>query len=284
MPADRAALGAFLRSRRDRITPAQAGITAFPGPRRVPGLRKEELAVLAGLSPDHYSRIEQGRQPTLSDDVLDALARALRLDDAERAHLRDLAAPAPRRAGRSTWEAPQQPDPGLLRLLTTLDHVPALLLGRRATVLARNGLLTAVLGTDLPPGSSFTDWLFLDQAARERIANWSDFAAAAVGAMRMELGRRPQDHKLRAAVQALRAADADVARWWADHGVTDRTSVEKQIAHPTAGPLTFGIEAVTTPHDPDQRLVVYTVQPDSPTARVLPLLAAWGSDHTEQAR
>src|SRR3954467_1865518 len=107
MPADRAALGAFLRSRRDRITPAQAGITAFPGPRRVPGLRKEELAVLAGLSPDHYSRIEQGRQPTLSDDVLDALARALRLDDAERAHLRDLA--APRRAGRSTWEAPQQP-------------------------------------------------------------------------------------------------------------------------------------------------------------------------------
>jgi transcriptional regulator with XRE-family HTH domain len=259
MPADRAALGAFLRSRRDRITPAQAGITAFPGPRRVPGLRKEELAVLAGLSPDHYSRIEQGRQPTLSDDVLDALARALRLDDAE-------------------------PDPGLLRLLTTLDHVPALLLGRRATVLARNGLLTAVLGTDLPPGSSFTDWLFLEQAARERIANWSDFAAAAVGGMRMELGRRPQDHKLRAAVQALRAADADVARWWADHGVTDRTSVEKQIAHPTAGPLTFAIEAVTTPHDPEQRLVVYTVQPDSPTARVLPLLAAWGSDHTEQAR
>jgi hypothetical protein len=192
--------------------------------------------------------------------------------------------PPPRRAGRSTWEAPQQPDPGLLRLLTTLDHVPALLLGRRATVLARNGLLTAVLGTDLPPGSSFTDWLFLDQAARERIANWSDFAAAAVGAMRMELGRRPQDHKLRAAVQALRAADADVARWWADHGVTDRTSVEKQIAHPTAGPLTFGIEAVTTPHDPEQRLVVYTVQPDSPTARVLPLLAAWGSDHGEQAR
>src|SRR5687768_2229697 len=94
MPADRAALGAFLRSRRDRLTPAQAGITAFPGPRRVPGLRKEELAVLAGLSPDHYSRIEQGRQPTLSDDVLDSLARALRLDDAERAHLRDLAAPA----------------------------------------------------------------------------------------------------------------------------------------------------------------------------------------------
>jgi hypothetical protein len=267
--------------RRDRITPAQVGITPFPGPRRVPGLRKEELAVLAGLSADHYSRIEQGRQPTLSDDVLDALARALRLDDAERAHLRDLAAPAPR---RSTWEAAQQPDPGLLRLLTTIDHVPALLLGRRGTVLARNGLLTAVLGTDLPPGSSFTDWLFLDRAARERIVNWPDFAAAAVGAMRMELGPHPEDRRLRAGVQALRATDPDVARWWADHGVTDRTSVDKQIAHPTAGPLTFAIEAVTTPHDPEQRLVVYTVQPDSPTARVLPLLAAWGADDTQRAR
>lgn len=178
MPADRAALGAFLRSRRDRLTPAQAGIAAFPGPCRVPGLRKEELAVLAGLSPDHYSRIEQGRQPTVSDDVLAALARALRLDDDERAHLRDLAAPAARRSG---WESPQQADPGLLRLLTALDDVPALLLGRRGTVLARNRLLGAVLGADLPPGSSFTRWLFLDVGARERIVNWADFAAAAVG-------------------------------------------------------------------------------------------------------
>jgi transcriptional regulator with XRE-family HTH domain len=248
-------------------------MTPFPGPRRVPGLRKEELAVSAGLSTDHYSRIEQGRQPTLSDDVLDALARALRLDEAELTHLRDLAAPAPR---RSTWEVRQRADPGLLRLLTTLDHVPALLLGRRGTVLARNGLLVAVLGTDLPPGSSFTDWLFLAPDARDRIVNWPDFAAAAVGAMRMELGRHPDDRGLRAGVEALLAADPDVERWWDDQGVTDRTSVEKRIAHPTAGPLVFGIEAVTTPHDPEQRLVVYTVQPDSPTARVLPLLAGWG--------
>jgi len=87
---DRAALGAFLRSRRDRLTPAQAGIMAFPGARRVPGLRKEELAVLAGLSPDYYSRLEQGRQANISGEVLDALARALRLDDVEHAHLRDL--------------------------------------------------------------------------------------------------------------------------------------------------------------------------------------------------
>src|SRR5919107_1731213 len=119
MSRDRAAMGAFLRSRRDRITPAQAGMTAFPGPRRVPGLRKEELAVLAGLSPDYYSRLEQGRQPHVSDEVLDALARALRLDDVEHAHLRDLAAPTRRRVAAAGL--PQQADPGLLRLMATLD-------------------------------------------------------------------------------------------------------------------------------------------------------------------
>jgi hypothetical protein len=94
----------------------------------------------------------------------------------------------------------------------------------------------------------------------------------------MELGRHPGDRRLRAAADALCAADPDVARWWSDHGVAGRTSQEKRVAHPTAGPLTFGIEAVSTPHDPEQRLVVYTVQPDSPTARVLPLLAGWGAD------
>lgn len=114
MTRDRAALGDFLRARRDRLTPAEAGIEAFPGSRRVPGLRKEELAWLAGLSPDHYSRLEQGRQSTVTDHVVDALARALRLDAVEHGHLRDLAAPTGRRRVESG--RPQQPDPGLLRL------------------------------------------------------------------------------------------------------------------------------------------------------------------------
>ncbi|GAB3451953.1 helix-turn-helix transcriptional regulator [Kineococcus endophyticus] len=283
MPADRAALGAFLRSRRDRLTPARAGITAFPGPRRVPGLRKEELAVLAGLSPDHYSRLEQGRQSTVSEDVVHALARALQLDDLERAHLLDLAAPTSRRR-RSAPEAPQRADPGLLRLLDTLAHVPALLLGRRSEVLARNGLLSAVLGTPMEPGSSFARWLFLDPGARVRIVNWADFAAPAVGALRYELGRRPDDRRLVALVEELRAQDPDVARWWADQGVTFRTSVTKHVDHPEAGALTFGIESVVAPLDPDQRLVVYTVEADSPTARVLPLLASWGAPETAVAR
>ena len=232
MPADRAALGAFLRSRRDRLTPAQAGITA--------------------------------------------LSQALQLDDVERAHLRDLAAPS----SRQRWagpEVPQRADPGMLRLMAVLDHVPVLLLGRRSEVLARNGLLCAVLGTPMEPGSSFARWLFLDPGARVRIANWADFAAPAVGALRYEGGRHPDDRALARLVAELRGADPDVARWWDDQRVTFRTSVTKDVTHPTAGPLRFGIESVTGPHDPEQRLVVYTVEPDSTTARVLPMLASWTS-------
>ncbi|TQS43468.1 helix-turn-helix domain-containing protein [Cryptosporangium phraense] len=275
MPTDRAALGAFLRSRRDRLTPAQAGIVGFPGPRRVPGLRKEELAFLAGLSPDHYGRLEQGRQHTITDEVLQALSRALQLNDIETAHLRDLAAPATRRR-RAEPEVAQRPDPGMLRLMGALDHVPVLLLGQRSQVLARNGLLSAVLGPALEPGTSFARWLFLSPDARARITNWADFAESAVGAMRFELGRHPDDRRLVDLVQELRR-DPDVARWWDDQRVTFRTSVTKHIAHPTAGPLSFGIESVVGPLDPEQRLVVYTVEPDSPTARVLPMLASWAA-------
>ncbi|KUL41353.1 helix-turn-helix transcriptional regulator [Actinoplanes awajinensis] len=280
MPADRAALGAFLRSRRDRLTPAQAGITAFPGPRRVPGLRKEELAVLAGLSPDHYSRLEQGRQPTVTDQVVQALSRALQLDEVERQHLRDLAAPTSHRR----WAGPetaQRPDPGMLRLMGALGHVPVLLLGRRSQVLAGNGLLRAVLGPALEPGASFARWLFLDPDARVRIVNWADFAAPAVGALRYEVGRHPDDRRLTDLVEELRRSDPDVARWWDDQRVTFRTSLTKHLTHPTAGPLTFGIESVVGPHDTEQRLVVYTVEPDSPTARVLPLLASWAAEPQE---
>ena len=162
--------------------------------------------------------------------------------------------------------------------MTMLDHVPALLLGRRSEVLADNRLLQAVLGTRLERGTPFVRWLFLDPAARERITNWQDFASAAVGGLRYEAGRRPEDRQLNALIDELRAHDHDVADWWDDHGVADRPSAPKQIAHPSAGLLTFDIEAVTSPLDPEQRLVVYTVEPDSPTAHVLPLLAGWGVD------
>ncbi|GAA1824024.1 helix-turn-helix domain-containing protein [Microlunatus capsulatus] len=271
MSRDRAALGAFLRSRRDALTPARAGIAAFPGPRRVPGLRKEELAVLAGVSADYYSRLEQGRQAHVSRAVLDALARALRLDAVEQAHLRELADPD---AGRRPAPAGRQrADPGLLRLMASLDHRPVLLLGRRAEVLAANGLFAAVVA-ELPAGSSFARFLLLDPLARERVTNWADFAAATVATLRREAGREPDDRRLAALVAELRA-DPDVDRWWSDHAVRDLAPAAKEIDHPVAGPLSFDVEVVRAPHDPDQHLVVYTARPGSATARMLPLLASW---------
>ena len=276
--SDRAALGGFLRARRDRISPAQAGMDAFPGPRRVPGLRREELALLAGLSPDYYSRVEQGRQAHVSREVLNALARALRLTDVERDHLHELAAPP-----REQAVPEQRADPGLLRLLSSLNHLPALLLGHRGDVLARNALLQAVLGHSMEPGSSFPSFLFLDPLARERIVNWSVFAQSSVAALRWEAGRRPYDRRLRALIAELRAADTDVAGWWDDHTVRDYASVTKQILHPAAGELSFDIEIVAAPREPDQRLVVYTAEPGSRTAAMLPLLASWDADLDAEA-
>lgn len=271
---DRAALGAFLRSRRDRLTPAEAGVQAFPGPRRVPGLRKEELAVAAGVSPDYYSRLEQGRQANISPEVLDALARALRLDAVEHAHLHDLAAPS--KASKVAKAPAQHAEPGLLRLMTALDHVPVVLLGRRGEVLAANALLHTVLGRHLAPGVSFTRFLLQDPLARTRIVNWSDFAEASVGALRREVARHPHDPELTALIDDLRR-DEQIDAWWLDHQVRDHASVRKVIQHPQAGRLTFDIENVLLPAEPDQRLIVYTAQPDSETHRLLPMLAAWGT-------
>lgn len=241
----------------------------------MPGLRKEEVAALAGMSTDHYSRLEQGRQATLSEQVVRALAVALHLDEVAAAHLRDLAAPG--RARRAPAEGPQHPDPGLLRVMTALDGMPVLLLGRRGDVLARNALLAELLGRPFAPGASFLRYLLTDPIARERITNWDSFAAAAVGGLRLELGRRPHDVTLQGLVEELSAIEPAVASWWGARDVADRTSLRKHLHHPQAGPLVFDVEAVVTPHDPDQRLVVYTAEPDSATARVLPLLRCWAA-------
>ncbi|ADG73285.1 transcriptional regulator, XRE family [Cellulomonas flavigena DSM 20109] len=276
MGRDRAALAEFLRSRRDRLTPRQAGITPSPGERRVPGLRRQELAQLAGLSVDYYNRLEQGRQANISREVLDALARALRLDDVERAHLDDLAAPASPRA-RATTERPQRPDPGLLRVTSMLDHLPVVVIGRRGTVLARNALFSAVYGHPMEPGTCYTRYLLLDPDARDRIIDWEACARAAVAGLRREVARRPQDHRLRQQIDELCRADADVARWWDDHRVSEYSSAPRRIRHPVAGDLSFDVELLVAPQEPDQHLVLYTVEPHSRTARTLPLLAAGGA-------
>jgi len=161
--------------------------------------------------------------------------------------------------------------------MTALDHLPVLLLGDRFQVLASNALLEAVLAP-LAPGSAFAHFLFLDPLARERIVNWEHFASAAVAGLRREAGRHPHDQALAALIDELRTADADVARWWDDHAVRDYTSVAKQIRHPVGGDLCFDLEIVAGPHDPDQHLIVYTCEPGSRTAQMLPLLLSWTTE------
>ncbi len=224
----------------------------------------------AGLSPDYYSRVEQGRQANVSREVLDALARALRLDEVERAHLHDLAAPG-RPVPAFTGE---RADPGLLRMLAALDHLPALILGRYGHVLGRTPLLAAVLGHPMPPETSLIRWVLEDHGARERIVNWETFARFTVAGLRREQARHPHDRDTRRMIAELRASDPLIAAWWDDHEVRDYASVRKHLRHPIAGDLHFDIEILAAPHDAHQRLIVYTCPPGSPTARLLPILRA----------
>lgn len=267
---DRSALSAFLRDRRDRITPTEAGLRTYPGVRRVPGLRREELAAMAGVSPDYYSKLEQGRQANVSIEVLRAIARALKLNEVESAHLLDLASPA-----GSVDDATERPDPGLLQVMRTLDHVPVLLLGRSGTILASNTLVRSVLSLPSAAGESLFDYLFRNPIARERIVNWSQFAAAAVANLRRDLARRPRDRALNALIDELRSSEPCFEQWWSDHEVREFERATKIIQHPAAGTLEFGIEFLTSPTSPAQSLIVYTVEDGSSTAKILPILASW---------
>ncbi|MFI8569635.1 helix-turn-helix transcriptional regulator [Rhodococcus sp. NPDC078407] len=270
MSNDRSALSAFLRDRRDRISPADAGLPEYPGARRVPGLRREELAALAGVSPDYYSKLEQGRQANVSNEVLRAIARALKLDAVESAHLLDLASPA-----GVVGDVSERPDPGLLQVMQALDHLPVLILGRSGTILASNALVRAVLSLSSTAGESLFHYLFRNPIARERIVNWSQFAAAAVASMRRDLARRPGDPALNAVIDELRSSEPEFERWWADHEVGEFERATKIIQHPAAGTLQFGVEFLASPSEPNQTLIVYTVEKDSSTAEILPILASW---------
>jgi hypothetical protein len=167
----------------------------------------------------------------VSRQVLEAIARVLRLDDAEQAQLMRLAEPrlTRSRAG-ADWVGPL--DPGLARMLRTIDHVPALVLGRHGEILARTELLPLVLGAKLPVGANFIRWLLTDPDARMRIVNWPEFAAGSVAGIRGEISRRPDAHRLRQLVNEPTADDPDIARWWDDYSVRDYASVRKRIQHP----------------------------------------------------
>jgi transcriptional regulator with XRE-family HTH domain len=240
----------------------------------VPGLRREELAQLAGVSVDYYVRLEQGRAGQPSEGVLDAIARALRLDDAERAHVYDLSRPVRRRRRELRLERVR---PGLKRLIDALDGVPVMLTGRRMDVLAWNRLAAALLvdwGALPREQRNAARHVFLDDSARELYADWEEGARATVAYLRLVAGRHPDDAGLAELIGELSMKSEDFRRWWADHDVHEKTHGTKRLVHPIVGELTVSYESLTLPGDSDQVLVTYTAEPGSESETALRLLGS----------
>jgi transcriptional regulator with XRE-family HTH domain len=273
--ARKVGLREFLRTRRARIRPQDVGL-AVSGYRRVPGLRREELAALAGISVDYYVRLEQGRDLCPSDSVLDALARALRLDAVERTHLYDLARSDQAPAVVETETAALRPN--VRRLLDYLD-APALVVGRGTVVLGSNALSRALMTDfdDLPPGQRyFAQWIFLDPIPRELYLDWEIPARETVGVLRRDVARHPEDSALHSLIGELSAGSAQFRDWWADHDVDTHNSGTKRYNHPIAGELTVFHEA-TQLHDDEQWLYLYWVEPGSRSEQAMRLLGSWAA-------
>jgi transcriptional regulator with XRE-family HTH domain len=267
----------FLQTRRSRITPEQAGLTTYPGVRRVPGLRREEVAQLAGVSVDYYVRLERGHGENVSDSVLEAVARALQLNDTERDHLYALAKSTDTQPSPAT---PQAARPGLARLLENVTHIPALLLGRRLDILATNPLARGFYPEFNAPISeqNLARYVFLNEAARDFYDDWPDTARDIVGMLHLEASHRPQDPLRADLVTELSTVDGDFRRWWADHDVYKPQHGSKLYHHPLAGDLELGFEAFTPVGNPDQILTLCTVEPGSPSENALRLLANLPAD------
>ncbi|MET7995073.1 helix-turn-helix transcriptional regulator [Amycolatopsis sp. NPDC005232] len=258
-------LSEFLRSRRARVTPAEAGLGPGAGVRRVPGLRREEVARLAGVNVDYYVRLERGRRINPSDSVLDAVARALRLNATERAHLFALVRPGSTSPARRSVP-PQRVRPSVHRILDAHEPLPAMVLGRRMDVLAANRPARA-LYTDweaLPgPSRNMVRFLFTDPAARGVLVDWAGSATEAVAHLRLYQGRYPADPLLADLVADLSAASEDFRDRWADHDVHQHTHGAKSFNHPVAGRFTLAYELLGVLDDADQFLTLYTAEPGS---------------------
>ncbi|MEV0412104.1 helix-turn-helix transcriptional regulator [Streptomyces sp. NPDC050448] len=276
----RAELGEFLRSRRARLRPGDVGLPDYGRHRRVPGLRREELAQLAGVSAAYYTRLEQGHGQNVSAEVLDAIARALRLDGTETAHLNHLAGPRPRRQ-RGKQHRVQRVRPELRTLMDAMEGVPAYLVGRRQDVIGWNRLAAAVFGDfgALPPQErNLVRLVFLDPATAELYADWECRACEVVSNLRMYAGQHPEDEQLSALVGELSVKNEEFRRLWAAHTVADnKTHGVKRLRHPLVGELDLAFETLALPDDSAQFLVTFHAAAGSPSADALRLLASWSA-------
>ncbi|MFE7571549.1 helix-turn-helix transcriptional regulator [Streptomyces sp. NPDC057539] len=269
----------FLTEMRARLTPEEAGVTVFGGERRVPGLRREEVAQLAGVSTAYYTRMERGNLRGVSESVLRSLARTLRMDKAETQHLFDLARAASegirtRRAKPRPVRLPQR----AVQLIDTMSDVPALALSPLGDVLAANALGRALFPHLFPDNDqplNHTRYLFRDERAREFYVDWERDAHHVVSALRLLAGRDPSDPVLMALVGELATHRPEFRAWWAGHTVAAHAAGTKAIRHPVVGELTVAYETLALGSAPDVRIVTYLTDPGTPSADALALLRSW---------
>ena len=268
----------FPTSRRARITPEQAGLRTYGDNRRVPGLRREEVALLAGVSVDYYTRLERGNAAGVSENVLEALARALQLDEAERAHLFDLARAAHATHRRRRRPAPPRVRPSVQRVLDAMTAAPAFVRNGRMDILAANRLGRAFYSQQFdsphgPPNSA--RFIFLDQRATDFYVDWEQVATDAVAILRSEAGRDPYDRDLSDLVGELSTRSETFRTRWAAHNVRFHDTGFKRFHHPVVGDIELTFETMELAADEGLMLFVYTAEVGSKSEEALNLLASW---------
>ena len=278
----------FLSTRRAKLTPDQAGVPLYGQRRRVPGLRREEVAQLAGVSTDYYTRLEKGNLRGASESVLEAIARALHLDDAERAHLLDLARAA-RAGGREPRRRvqPQQVRPSLQHMLDAMTTAAAFIRNGRLDILAINPLGLAFYAPLYAEGTdqvNLARYCFLDPSAPDFYPDWEDAADTTVAILRTEAGRDPYNKALTDLIGELATRSDAFRTRWAAHDVRLHHTGTKRFRHPVVGDLAVGFNATELPADPGLTFTVYTAEPNSSSAEKLALLASWGATTAEQTR
>jgi transcriptional regulator with XRE-family HTH domain len=278
----RAEIREFLSTRRARITPEQAGLPVYGGDRRrVPGLRRSEVASLAGISPEYMTKLERGNATGVSDSVIDGLAHALQLDEAERSHLEDLLRTAGTTRPRRRRPARQQVRPTVQRMLDSMTLAPAFVLNGRLDILAANELGVAmyspVFAADAHRPVNNARFIFLDPHATEFFRDYDKAANDTVAILRAEAGRDPYDRDLSDLIGQLSTRSEEFRHRWAAHNVRIHTSGVKLIHHPVVGDLDLPFESFPLPADPSQSLLIYTAEPGSPTQDALNLLASWAA-------
>ncbi len=276
----------FLTTRRAKITPQRAGLPLYGRQRRVSGLRREEVALLAGISVEYYTRLERGNARGVSDEVLEAVSRALQLDEAEHEHLLDLArmANAERVPPRSATG--ERVRPSIQRVVDALTGIPAFVQNGRLDILYANGLAAALYADMLhdsirPPNSA--RFLFLDPRARTLYVDWDSVARDIVATLRGTAGRNPYDRALSDLIGVLSTRSEEFRVRWASHDVRFHRSGTKRFRHPLVGDLTLAFESLELPADPSLTLVTYSAEPGSPSETALTELARWSSTRAKLA-